>query len=104
MEKTQKYEVLRMLQRENEYILSMDYAEGMLLICAVQEESVLQKEEVLRRIYQLTQQLAWSQKKNPGRSYRYLNPYSVVLTKEETLLLDMEAESTSTMTTPMSRS
>ena len=29
MEKTQKYEVLRMLQRENEYILSMDYAEGM---------------------------------------------------------------------------
>ena len=93
VEKTQKYEVLRMLQRENEHILSMDYAEGMLLICAVQEESVLQKEEVLRRIYQLTQQLVWYQKKNPGRSYRYLNPYSVVLTKEETLLLDMEAES-----------
>ena len=55
MEKTQKYEVLRMLQRENEYILSMDCAEGILLIYAVQEESVLQKEEVLRRIYQLTQ-------------------------------------------------
>ena len=93
MDRTQKYEVLRMLERDGEYILSMDCVEGKLLICAVQENDPFPKGEVLHWIYQLTQQLVWYQRKNLGRSYRYLNPYSVVLTKEETLLLDMEAES-----------
>lgn len=93
MEGTQKYEVLRMLERDGEYILSMDCVEGKLLIYKVQEETPVSKGEVLRRIYQLTQQVVWYQRKNQGRSYRYLNPYSIVLTEEEALLLDMEAES-----------
>ena len=94
MERLQKYEVIRMSERDGESIISMDYAEGTLLIYRVQEKRKETREEVLRWIRQITEQVWLYQKHYAGKNYRCLNPYSVLITRDgKALLLDMEAES-----------
>lgn len=94
MEHMQKFEVLRMLEGNGECHRTMDFVEGTLLIYRVQEESVLDKNLVLGWIREIVRQLELYYQSGARQSYRYLNPYSILITDEEKiLLLDMEAKS-----------
>ena len=94
MENIQKYEVMRMIERDGRCHISLDCVEGTLLIYRVQRGDVLDKYLVLDWFRQLVSQLELFYRSGSSRSYRYLNPYSVLVTREEKiLLLDLEAKS-----------
>lgn len=94
MENIQKYEVLRMIERDGRCHISLDCVEGTLLIYRVQRGDVLEKNLVFDWFRQLVQQLELFYRSGAGRYYRYLNPYSVLVTVDEKImLLDMEAQS-----------
>lgn len=90
----QKYEVLRMIERDGQCHISMDCVEGTLLIYRVQKGDVIERNQLLGWMRQLVQQLDMFYRSGLAAQYRYLNPYSVLVTSDEQiLLLDMEAAS-----------
>jgi len=94
MGKFQKYEVLRMIERGEICHISLDHAEGILLIYRLQRGDTISKNQLFRWLRQLAQQLDLYYRSGASSTYRYLNPYSVLVTpEEEILLLDMEAKS-----------
>lgn len=94
MENIQKYEVLRMIERDGFCHISLDRVEGTLLIFRVQEGDILDKNLVLGWLMQLVQQLELFHRSGTGQCYRCLNPYSVLITADERImLLDLDAES-----------
>ncbi|MCI8293937.1 MAG: hypothetical protein HFH53_10470 [Hespellia sp.] len=93
MEHMQKYEVIRMIERDGGCHIAMDCAEGTLLIYRVQKGDILDKHLVLSWIRGLVRQLELYHRCGAKQSYRYLNPYSVLITRDEkVLLLDLQAE------------
>ena len=91
MQSMRRYEVLKFVEHDGAGRLSVDEAEGTLLIYRIQEEAGIEKDQVLRWIRQIVTQLDLYQRsgENPEqiRCYRYLNPYSVLITAEDQVML-----------------
>lgn len=88
------YEVIRFVERGNHCHPVMDCVPGQLLIYRVQQESKVEKNQIFKWLKELAEQLEFYHRWKRDQPYRYLNPYSVLVTKdEEIVLLDMEAQS-----------
>ena len=96
MQSMRSYEVLKLVEHDGAGHLSVDEAEGTLLIYRIQEGVCVEKERVIHWIRQLVVQLDLYQRSGDHpeqiRCYRYLNPYSVLITEEDqVMLLNLEA-------------
>ena len=91
MQSMRSYGVLKLVEHDGTGHLSVDEVEGTLLIYRIQEEKCMEKERVIKWIRQLVTQLDLYQRsgENPEqiRCYRYLNPYSVLITGEDQVML-----------------
>ena len=91
MQSMRSYGVLKLVEHDGTGHLSVDEVEGTLLIYRIQEEKCMEKDRVIKWIRQLVTQLDLYQRsgENPEqiRCYRYLNPYSVLITGEDQVML-----------------
>ena len=91
MQSMRSYGVWKLVEHDGVGHLSVDEVEGTLLIYRIQEEKCMEKERVIKWIRQLVTQLDLYQRsgENPEqiRCYRYLNPYSVLITGEDQVML-----------------
>lgn len=91
MQSMRSYGVCKLVEHDGVGHLSVDEVEGTLLIYRLQEEKCMEKERVIKWIRQLVTQLDLYQRsgENPEqiRCYRYLNPYSVLITGEDQVML-----------------
>ncbi len=72
----------------------MDYVKGRLLMDRLLDENCMTKEKLFGWFGELAGELADYHRCGSGQCYRYLNPYSVVVTRDEhLLLLDLSAKS-----------
>lgn len=88
------YEVIRFIEHGGRCRPAMDCVPGELLIYKVKSITVLERKILFRWIRQLLLQIQQYHRCHSGLNYRYVNPYSVLIAKDDSvLLLDMEAES-----------
>ena len=86
--------MIKFIDHDNSSRVTMDYKSGELLIDKIRATPKMSKETMFSWFYSLLVQLIQFHKCYPHRQYRYLNPFSVLITKENELyLLDMEASS-----------
>ena len=86
------YEVLRFIEHGVHCRQSLDCIRGMLLIRYLQVEHRIGKKELFRWFRQLCVCVDQYHRCRKQREYRYLNPYSVVVSEDgELFLLDLEA-------------
>ncbi|MEE1087287.1 MAG: hypothetical protein U0L05_09070 [Schaedlerella sp.] len=72
----------------------MDWVQGELLIYRIKDNPRIDRQQLFDWARQLLEQILSYHRCHAGQNYRYLNPYSVLVTKEEKLLLlDLTAES-----------
>lgn len=88
------YEVIRFVRHQNRCHPAMDCVPGQLLIYRVQQYPEMEKKEALEWARKLAEQLEMYHHCKNGQPYRYLNPYSVLVTRDgDVALLDLEAQS-----------
>lgn len=88
------YEVIRFVKHQNRCHPAMDCVPGQLLIYRVQQYPDMEKGKVLEWVRKLEEQLELYHRCKNDQPYRYLNPYSVLVTRDEDIaLLDLEAQS-----------
>ena len=88
------YEVIKFLDHDDSSRVIMDVVKGELLVNRVKSAPETTKNLVFSWFYQLLSQMIQYHKCYHNRSYRYLNPFSVVITEEnEVFLLDIDASS-----------
>ena len=88
------YEVIKFLDHGDSSRVTMDVVKGELLANRVRAAPETTKNLVFSWFYQLLSQMIQYHRCYNNRSYRYLNPFSVVITEEnEVLLLDIDAPS-----------
>ncbi|WP_216238660.1 hypothetical protein [Faecalicatena faecalis] len=91
---TENYEVLRFIEHGGKSRIIMDCASGQLLVQRLKDCSGMTKDQVFKWFRVLTEEAEKYSRCKNGQTYRYLNPYSILVTEEENLLLlDMSAES-----------
>ena len=94
LKKKNFYEVIKFIEHGSKCRLTMDYVEGELLINRLQQGEVQEKQEMLGWFLALGEQLEQYHRCSKAKCYYYLNPYSVLITKEgKLMLLDLAAES-----------
>ena len=90
------YEVIKFLDHDDSCRVTMDVVKGELLVNRVKSTPEITKNLVFSWFYHLFGQMIQYHKCYHNRSYRYLNPFSVVITEEnEVFLLDVDASSNS---------
>ena len=88
------YEVIKFLDHDDSSRVTMDVVKGELLVNRVKSTPETTKNLVFSWFYHLLSQMIQYHKCYNNRSYRYLNPFSVVITEEnEVFLLDIDASS-----------
>ena len=88
------YEVIKFLDHDDSSRVTMDVVKGELLVNRVKSTPETTKKLVFSWFYQLLSQMIQYHRCYHNRSYRYLNPFSVVITEEnEVFLLDIDASS-----------
>lgn len=88
-----KYDVLRFLEHNGTCRIVMDCVSGSLLIYRIRKREGLTKEIVLGWCNMIASELEKYDRCKSGRCYRYLNPYSILVTEDnKILLLDLRAE------------
>lgn len=88
------YDVIRFIEHGSRCRPSMDRASGELLIYLLRQQPQTSKSMVFAWMRRLAVQLEQYRRCRNNRGYRYVNPYSVLVTRGgEVLLLDLEAES-----------
>lgn len=86
------YEILRFIEHGAHCRQSLDWMEGTLLAYYLREHPQLDKELLFGWFRQLGNALDQYQRCRKGQNYRYLNPYSILVTEEGQLfLLNLEA-------------
>lgn len=94
MKETEGYDVLRLIEHNAKCYVSSEYVEGKPLIQWLKYHPNLSKEQLFLWIHELAKQLEYIHKCRGNPCYRYVNPYSIIITKEKSLyLLDMNAKS-----------
>ena len=90
----ESYEVLRFIEHGGKCRTIMDCADGRLLIQRLKDPKGITKELVFKWFKMTAGEAVKYEKCREGQAYRYLNPYSILVTKEEEiLLLDLGAKS-----------
>ena len=91
---TQKeYEVIKFIEHNGRYRVVMDCEQGRLLIDRVLDPKGITKQQVFKWIEKLILEVERFEQAKDGQCYRYLNPYTVVVTQsEEVFLLDLTAQ------------
>lgn len=93
---TENYEVIKFVEHGGRCRIIMDCASGQLLIHRLKDSSGITKEQIFKWFKMLVDELERYHRCKNNQCYRYLNPYSVLVTEEEKiLLLDLSAESNS---------
>lgn len=88
------YDVLKFIEHGGRCRPAMDYVQGELLIFRLKRCREIEKTLLFEWMRELLRQLEQFHKCFGNRGYRYMNPYSVLVTEEgKLLLLDLEAES-----------
>ena len=88
------YDVLKFIEHGGRCRPAMDYVQGELLIFRLKRCREMEKTLLFEWMRELLRQLEQFHKCFGNRGYRYMNPYSVLVTEEgKLLLLDLEAES-----------
>ena len=86
--------MIKFLNHDNASRITMDVVKGELLVNKVKTTPDLTKDRVFSWFYNLLSQMIQYHKCKHNRIYRYLNPFSVVITEEEEVyLLDIDASS-----------
>ncbi len=94
MIKERKYEVIKFIEHNGKCRVVMDCIPGRLMIYRMQDAEGLTKDIVLGWLGMLTGELDKYHRCKREQCYRYLNPYSVLVTNENKIfLLDLSAES-----------
>lgn len=87
------YDVLRFLEHNGKCRIVMDCVPGSLLIHRVSERGRINRDILIGWCTMLALELEKYHRCRNGQCYRYLNPYSVLVTQEDQiLLLDLNAE------------
>lgn len=88
------YEVIRFIEHGSRCRPMMDYVQGELLIYRVGRCPEIEKKVLFTWFRQLLIQIDQYHRCRRNQSYRYINPYSVLITKDDQImLLDLDAES-----------
>lgn len=88
------YEVVKFVEHGGKCRAVMDYIPGTLLVYRLLEKKSITKGIVLEWFHMLAAELDKCQRARRGQCYRYLNPYSVLVTEDGRIrLLDLSAES-----------
>lgn len=88
------YEVIRFVEHGGRCWPTMDCVKGQLLLYRLKGQPVIEKAMLFSWMKELLTQLEQYQRCRNNKGYRYMNPYSVLVTDEDKLLLlDLEAES-----------
>ncbi len=88
------YDVLKFIEHGGRCRPAMDYVSGELLIYRLKRCPEIEKTLLFEWMRELLHQLEQFHRCRSNQSYRYVNPYSVLVTAEgKLLLLDLEAES-----------
>ena len=94
MIKERKYEVIKFVEHNGKCRIVMDCIPGRLLVYRMQDADGPAKDEVFRWFGMLAGELEKYHRCKRDQCYRYLNPYSVLVTAENKIfLLDLSAES-----------
>ncbi len=88
------YDVLRLIEHGQTCYISSEYVEGKILVSWLKSLPNITKEQLFSLIRNITNQLYMIHKCRKKPYYRYVNPYSIIITDErEIYFLDMEAGS-----------
>lgn len=94
MIKEKKYEVLKFIEYDGKCRAAMDCVKGRLLVHRLNDRQGITKEIIFNWFAMLAGELEKCHRCRKDQCYRYLNPYSVLVTDEEKiLLLDLSAAS-----------
>ena len=86
--------MIKFIDHDDSSRITMDYVKGELLVNKVKATSDLTKDMVFSWFYNLLTQMIQYHKCYHNRNYRYLNPFSVVITQDnEVYLLDIDEPS-----------
>lgn len=89
-----KYEVLRFIEHDGKSRVVMDCVFGRLLVHRLNDSRDITKEIIFKWFAMLAGELEKYHRCKREQCYRYLNPYSILVTEEEKiLLLDLNAQS-----------
>ena len=90
----QSYEIMRFVEHGGKCRTIMDCASGRLLIQRLGDQRGITKEQVFKWFRGITGELEKYHRCREGQLYRYLNPYSILVTdEEEIVLLDLSTAS-----------
>lgn len=81
------YDVVRFIEHGGKCRPAMDYVRGQTLIGRLQTEKKIPKKLLFQWFRMLCTQLDCYHRSKGMQCYRYLSPYSVIVTREEKLLL-----------------
>ena len=94
MNEAEGYDVLRLIEHNRNCYVSSEYVEGRPLIQWLKYHPDLAKEQLFLWIHELAKQLEYIHKCRGNPCYRYMNPYSIIITEDKAVyLLDMNAQS-----------
>lgn len=86
------YEVIKFVEKKSICYTSTDYAEGVTLEHWIRYHKKIKKEKLYNWFQDLLVQLEMFHKQKGGPNYNYLNPYHIIVTRQNRLLLmDTEA-------------
>ena len=87
------YEVLRFIEHGTQCRQSVDCVEGSLLIYYLRDNPGVHKQMLFEWFRQISMNLDQYHRCRKGQNYRFLNPYSLVVTEEgKLLLLNLDAQ------------
>lgn len=94
MNDAEGYDVLRLIEHSRSCYVSSEYVEGTPFIRWLKYHPNLSKEQLFLWIHELARQLECIHKCRGRPCYKYVNPYSIIITeKKELYFLDMNAKS-----------
>ena len=94
MSSKEGYDVLRLIEHGQSCYISSEYVKGCTLAVWLRYHPNLSKDRLLEWIQDITRQLGLIHRCRGNPCYRYVNPYSIIVTQEGQLhFLDMDAKS-----------
>lgn len=104
MKDAEGYDVLRLIEHNRGCYVSSDYVEGTPLIRWLKYHPDLSKEQLFLWIHEMARQLECIHKCRGNPCYRYVNPYSMIITKDKELyFLDISAKANENILSVMQR-
>lgn len=91
---TENYEVIKFIEHGGKCRIIMDCASGRLLCERLKDPTGITKEKIYKWFHMLALELEKYRRCKSGQCYRYINPYSILVTHQDKIrLLDLSAQS-----------